>query len=142
MNKKYIYIDIDIFLDTILKRKPHHQYSDKIISLCEQNEIKGFTSALVIANIFYIINKAGNFQMAIKAIGKIRSIIKVLPLTDKEIGESINAEFKDFEDGVQYFVSINNKINFFITRNIKDFTKASTAILSPQEYLELLGIKD
>lgn len=33
-----------------------------------------------------------------------------LPFSDKEIGESINSNIKDFEDGVQYFISINNNI--------------------------------
>ncbi len=142
MKKEKIFIDTDIFLDTILKREPHYEFSNKLIALCEQNEINGFTSSLVVANIYYIVNKLTNHNEAQQAISKIRSIIKVLPFTDKEIGESINGGFKDFEDGVQYFISVNNKISHLITRNVKDFKKANISVLSPQGYLQSQNIKE
>lgn len=137
---KKIFIDTDIFLDTILDRKPHSEFSNKLINLCEKNEIGGYTSSLVMANIYYIINKIANQQKAIHAISKIRSVAAVLSFTDKEIGESINAEFGDFEDGVQYFIAINNKIDCIITRNTKDFQKANISILTPKEFLLTLKI--
>ena len=137
---KKIFIDTDIFLDTILDRKPHKDSSNKLINLCERNEIGGYTSSLVIANIYYIINKIANHQKAIHAISKIRSLVTVLSFNDKEIGESINAEFGDFEDGAQYFIAINNKIDCIITRNTKDFQKANISILTPKEFLLALKI--
>ncbi len=134
--KRRVFIDTDIFLDTIFNRKPHCEFSQQIVSLCEQNEINGHTSSLVIANIYYIINRVSTYRKAIQAIGKIRSLLKILPLSDKEIGESINAEFKDFEDGVQYFIAMNNKIECFITRNVKDYQKSNISILTPKEFLK------
>ncbi len=132
---KKVFIDTDIFLDTILDRKPYSKFSNELLSLCEQNEITGYTSCLVIANIYYIINKIANYQKAINAIGKIRSLTAVLPFTDKEIGESVNAEFRDFEDGIQYFIAVNHKIDCLITRNAKDFRKTTISILTPKEFL-------
>jgi len=142
MNKQRIFIDTDIFLDTILDRKPYSSFSNKIISLCERNEITGFTSSLILANIYYIVNKVSHHKKAIQSISKIRSIITILPFTDKEIGESIHSNFKDFEDGVEYFIAVNHTISFLLTRNIKDFKKASISILSPEEYLQSLAIKE
>ena len=137
---KNIFIDTDIFLDTILDRKPHSEHSTKLINLCEQNKIAGHTSSLVMANIYYILNKIAGYKKAIQAINKIRSLIAILPFTDKEIGQSINAEFKDFEDGVQYFVAVNHKIDCLITRNTKDFQKANIGILTAKEFLQTLKI--
>lgn len=142
MKKEKIFIDTDIFLDTILKRKPYHEFSNKLIALCEQNEIDGFTSSLAIANIYYIVNKLTSHKEALQSISRIRSIIKILPFTDKEIGESINGGFKDFEDGVQYFITVNNKISHLVTRNIKDFKKVNISVLSPQDYLQSLKVKE
>jgi len=135
---KKIFIDTDIFLDTILDRKPHAEFSNELLSLCEQNEITAFTSCLVIANIYYIINKIANYQKAVQAIGKIRSLVSVLPFSDKEIGESLNAEFRDFEDGVQYFIAVNHKIDCLVTRNTKDYQKANISVLTPKEFLQTL----
>jgi len=137
---KKVFIDTDIFLDTILNRLPHSEFSNELISLCEQNKIDGYTSSLIVANIYYIINKIANQRKAIEAIGKIRSLVKVLPFTDKEIGESINAEFNDFEDGLQYFIAVNHKIDCVITRNTKDFRKANIGVLTPREFLQTLKI--
>jgi predicted nucleic acid-binding protein len=142
MKKEKIFIDTDIFLDTILKRKPHFEFSNKLIGLCEQGEVDGFTSSLVIANIYYIVNRLTNHEKALRSISKIRSIIRVLPFTDKEIGESINGGFKDFEDSVQYFISVNNQIPRLVTRNIKDFKKANISVLSPHDYLQSLSVKE
>lgn len=132
---KKIFIDTDIFLDTILDRKPHSESSNELINLCEKNEISGYTSSLVLTNIYYIINKIASHQKAIQAISKIRALVTILSFTDKEVGESINAGFNDFEDGVQYFIAINNKIDCLITRNTKDFKKARISILTPKEFL-------
>jgi len=137
--KKKIFIDTDIFLDTVFGRNPHFTSSQRILSLCEQNDISGHTSSLVIANLYYIINKVSNHSKSIAAIAKIRAFITILPFTDKEISESINAEFKDFEDGAQYFIAMNNKINCFVTRNVKDFRKANISVLTPKEFLEIHG---
>lgn len=137
---KKIFIDADIFLDTILDRKPHSEFSNELLSRCEQKEIAGHTSSLIIANIYYIIGKISSHKKAIDAINKIRTIINILPFTDKEIGESINADFADFEDGVQCFISLNNKVDFLITRNTKDFIKSKISVLTAQEFLQTLKI--
>jgi len=137
---KKVFIDSDIFMDTILDRKPHSEFSNDLLSRCEQNQIDGFTSSLILANIYYVMRKISSHHKAIEAIGKIRSLVKVLPCTDKEVGESINAEFSDFEDGLQYFIAINNKIDCVITRNTKDFKKSSISVLTPKEFLQTLKI--
>lgn len=134
--KQKIFIDTDVFLDTILARSPHCDFSNQLLSLCEKNELEGYTSSLVIANIYYIIQKLANKQKALIAINKIRAFIHILPFTDKDIGESISVEFDDFEDGVQYFIALNHKIMIIITRNVKDFQKAKTAVFSPKEFLQ------
>jgi len=74
------------------------------------------------------------------AISKIRSLVNILSFTDKEIGEFMNADFQDFEDGIQYFIAINNKIKCLITRNTRDFQKANISILTPKEFLQTLKI--
>ncbi len=119
--KKKIFIDTDVILDLVFERKPFFYDSQKILSLVEKNYFTGFTSSLILANCYYIINSNKNKDAAQKTIAKLRSILTVLPFTDKEIGESLNSNIKDFEDGIQYFIAVNNGINTIITRNIQDY---------------------
>jgi predicted nucleic acid-binding protein len=139
--KDKLFIDTDVILDVLLNRKQHSLYSQKILSLIETNKVEGYTSALIMANIYYIIRKIESHNKAIKAIEKIRAFITILPFTDKEIGEAVNAGFKDVEDGMQYFIALNNNLDVIITRNIKDFNKSILKILTPQQYLNIQSIK-
>lgn len=139
--KEKIFIDTDVILDVVFERKPFISDSQKILSIIEKNYCIGFTSSLILANCYYIINSNKNKSTALKTIAKLRSILTVLPFTDKEIGESLNSNFKDFEDGIQYFISINNGLNTIITSNIQDYKNVSINVFMPNDYLKLDKIR-
>lgn len=139
--KKKIFIDTDVILDLVFERKPFFYDSQKILSLVEKNYLLGFTSSLIMANCYYIINITKNKNIAKKTIEKLRSILTVLPFTDKELGESLNSNIKDFEDGIQYFIAVNNGINTIITRNIQDYKKVDINVFMPIDFLKLDKIK-
>ncbi|CAN5193371.1 hypothetical protein BH20BAC1_BH20BAC1_08900 [soil metagenome] len=46
-------------------------------------------------------------------------------------------KFKDKEDGLLYFLAVNEKMNYFITRNVKDFTftNPSLPVMTPTRFL-------
>ncbi len=134
---KNIFVDSDVILDVVLERVPFFIASQKIFSLIERNHFKGFTSSIILANCYYILSSNKNKNIAEKTITKLRSIITVLPFTDKEIGESINSSFTDFEDGIQYFIAVNNGIETIITRNIADYNNANINIFMPKDFLVL-----
>jgi predicted nucleic acid-binding protein len=136
-----LFIDTDIILDIVLKRDPFFPDSQKVLSLVERNYFSGFTSSLVIANCYYIISSNTEEKTALKTISKLRSILNVLPFTDKETGESLNSAIEDFEDGIQYFVALNNGINNLITRNISDYKGLDINVLTPTDFLNLEKIK-
>jgi predicted nucleic acid-binding protein len=140
--KARIFIDTDVFLDTILDRKPHAVHSNRILALCEQNEVEGFTSSLVIANLYYILKKLSNHEKALLAIQRIGSIIRILPFTQREIGESASAGFPDFEDGIEHFIALNHGLDSIITRNVRDFRKASLGVFTPREFLQSFACRD
>ncbi len=135
--KKKIFIDTDVILDLVFERKPFFYDSQKILSLVEKNYLLGFTSSLIMANCYYIINSTKNKNIAKKTIAKLRSILTILPFTDKELGESLNSNIKDFEDGIQYFIAVNNGINTIITRNIQDYKKVDINVFLPNDFLKL-----
>jgi predicted nucleic acid-binding protein len=135
-----VFIDTDVLLDTILDRKPHAEFSHALIGLCEQKVIDGYTSLLVLANLYYIIKKMSHHHRAVLAINKIRSLLQILPCTDRDLDASINAGFDDIEDGIQHFAALHHKIDCLITRNTKDFRKATISILTPEEFLQSIRL--
>ncbi|MCG9480116.1 MAG: PIN domain-containing protein [Actinomycetia bacterium] len=134
---KEIFLDTDVILDVAFKREPHFVYSQTLMSLVERNIFSGFTSSLIIANCYYIISSNKDDAIALKTILKLRSILKILPFTDREIGESLSSDIKDFEDGIQYFICINNHIGNLVTRNIADYKNLDINVLTPKDFLNL-----
>ncbi len=139
--KEKIYIDTDVLLDVVFERKPFFYDSQKILALIEKNYFIGFTSSLILANCYHIICSNKNENIAVKAISKLRSILTILPFTDKEIGESLNSKIKDFEDGIQYYITINNGLDTIITRNISDYRNIDISVLMSNDFLNLRKIR-
>lgn len=138
MNKLNIFIDSDIILDVLLERDEFFQDSAKILDLSEQNKIKLFTSVVSITNIAYILKKEfKNHKIVHDLIKTIFKILTALPVTEEIILKSMQTEFNDFEDSIQYITAKQNGINLLITRNKKDYKTAKIKIYTPKEFLEL-----
>ena len=58
-------------------------------------------------------------------------------MDDKIIDLSLNSDFKDFEDAIQYYTAIENKLSIILTRNLKDFKLSKLPVMSAKEYLEI-----
>lgn len=59
-------------------------------------------------------------------------IIDVLKIDKEIVLDSLNSDFKDFEDAIQNFSAIKNrKISIVLTRNIKDYKKSDLAVMTP-----------
>ena len=133
-----IFLDTNVILDLIEDRKPFSLYTQYIFSRKEANEVILYTSSLNFVNMHYIISKKTNKDTALKTLIKLKTLISLLPLTDKIIELSLASNFSDFEDAIQYFSAIENGINTIITRDIKDFKKAKINILSSKQYFEMM----
>ena len=128
------YIDSDVILDVLLGREEFMSSSSQIINNCEIREMDGHTTVLALANIFYILNRYSSSN-AKKAIQTLREILGILPVTDRELGKALSSDFRDVEDGIQYFTAEYHGCEIIITRNKKDFSYSRLRVLTPNEYL-------
>ncbi len=142
MKKPRVFIDTDVLLDLLLQRKPFYIEAAHVLSLCEEKSILGFSSSLILANIYYIIRRLKDKKTAILSVKKLRELLTILSVGDREIGESLNSKFSDFEDGIQFYTALRYKVDYFMTRNIRDFREASLPALNPQQFLILYDKND
>ena len=68
-------------------------------------------------------------------IAKFKTLVNVLPVDNKTIDLAIASNFNDFEDAIQYSCAIENNLTLLITRNIKDFKKATIKVLTPEMFV-------
>ena len=55
MKKDKVFLDSDVILDLLTEREPHFDSVLDLFILIENKKIQGYTSPVVIANVFYII---------------------------------------------------------------------------------------
>ena len=68
-----------------------------------------------------------------------KTLTTVLAVNDKIVELSLASDFKDFEDGLQYYTATENNINKLITRNLKDYKSAEIIVLTAEQFLKVFG---
>lgn len=131
-----LFVDTDIILDLLAKREPHYKYAAAIFSLEDQREIKLFVSSLSFANLNYILSKQYNANNARKKLIAFKTLTTVLAVNDKIVELALASDFKDFEDGLQYYTATENNISKLITRNLKDFKTADIIVMTAEQFLK------
>jgi len=133
-----ILVDTNIVIDLLTKRKEFYKSASKLFTLSDNKEIKLAISSLTFANTFYLLSKALNPMKAKEILRKFKLLVKVLPMDDKIIDLSLNSDFKDFEDAVQYFTALENKLEIIITRNLKDFKLSKIPVMTANDYIIMI----
>lgn len=132
-----VLIDTDVILDFFFDRKPYSEFAAEILNLCEGNEIKGFTTPVIICNVYYLLRKSGKHEIIIEKIKQLLNIVNIAKMDKEVVLGALNSDFKDFEDALQNFSAIENgEIKIILTRNIKDYKKSDLAIFTPETYLK------
>ena len=130
-------VDTNIVLDLLAKRKEFLVEAQELFTLSDKNELKLYVSSLTFANTFYILSQKLKLSNARKILRKFKVLVEVLPMDDKIIDLSLESDFKDFEDAIQYHTAIENGINMIITRNLKDFKISKLPVLTAKDYIEI-----
>ena len=132
---KKVFIDTDVILDVALARDPFFSASKIILAMAENNIIIGAISSNCVANIYYILRKAGGNSQARKFISTIVKYITVITIDHKNVLEALKSKFSDFEDALQYYSAIEQQCEYIITRNIEDYKNAEIPVLLPEEFI-------
>ena len=136
MNKK-IFVDSDIILDLLAERESFYDNAAKIFALAYKKEIELFTTAVVLANVFYILRKIRGNKEAKGLLRNLRLLVHVLSVSEKTVDMALNSQFGDFEDGLQYFAAKENNLLTIITRNTVDYKVKDVIIQTPEEYIKM-----
>ena len=132
-----ILVDTNIVIDLLSKREKFYKPAGILFTLSDDKEIKLAISSLTFANIYYLLSKELNTAKVKEILRKFKLLVNVLPMDDKIIDLSLNSDFKDFEDAIQYFTALENKMEIIITRNLKDFKLSRIPVMTANDYLAI-----
>lgn len=132
-----VLIDTNIILDLVFSRKNHELAAAFFEKASEIGE-RAYISASTVTDLFYIIRKeTHDKERTYHVMSKVFKLVGVLAVTKEDIEEAFGRRWKDFEDCVQYTVAKNNKVQYILTSNKKDYEDTEVSVLTPEEYLEL-----
>lgn len=128
-------IDTNIIVDLLAKRKNFYPEAQELFTLADEQQVKLYISSLTFANTHYLLSKELNSYEARKVLIKFKLLVSILPLDDKILELALSSDFNDFEDAIQYYTAVENKLDMIITRNKKDFKASELPVLTANEYL-------
>lgn len=129
-------IDTNIVIDLLANRKDFYQEAATLFSLADKGMLTLAVSSLTFANTNYILSKLKSEKEARIILRKLKVLVETLSLDDKITELALSDEkFPDFEDGLQYYTAIENKIDLIVTRNKKDFKNSKIPVMTPREFL-------
>lgn len=132
-----VFVDTDVCIDLLSGRKPFNQTAEILFSLADNGKIKINVSSLSFANIDYVLRSQYSTTHSRQIIGKFKTIVNVLSVDSKTIDLAVASDFNDFEDAIQYCCAIENNLAIIITRNIKDYKKATINVLTPETFISV-----
>lgn len=130
------FVDTDIVLDLLGQRMPFYDFSATLFSMADKGEITLYVSSLSFSNLNYLLSKQYSADQSRMKLLKFKTLVTVLSVSDKIVELALSSDFKDFEDGIQYFTAIENGIKTLLTRNLKDYKSAEIIVMTAEQFIK------
>src|SRR5271157_2367366 len=140
MNK--VFLDADVVLDFYVERQPHHNIAMRLFTELKRSKTNCYTSALVVANVYYVLSKIESRQYALDKMKRLRNLVAIAPIDESMIDDALASPYKDFEDSIQFHCALQNGIRTIITRNARDYPKERLLLTDPIQYLNATALEE
>jgi len=127
-----IFIDTNIYINAIENRDSW--ISKELLIFLSKTNSSVYLNDLTIINIHYITRKSIKREEISKSIKIIIEEHNLVSIGKDIILNSLNSNFKDFEDWVQFFCAKEIWADIIITDNKKDFINSDIKVLSAKEF--------
>ena len=133
-----IFLDTNVALDLIANREPFVHESLPLLELVKKGEARLFISEVSIGTIVYMAFDRLKLVNPQERLIQFFEFCHVISGGKEALLNSLTSDFKDKEDGIQYFAAIENQMDFFITRDKNGFKTADgrVPIFTPMEFFQ------
>src|SRR5258708_402202 len=135
-----VLLDTDIILDLVLNRTPFSVDAKDIWDANSQGLYEGYVSAITPINVHYFVRKFKDMKIANQVVQELLNNFQICPIDQAVLQAARSSAIKDYEDAVQHSSAQNSGLDAIVTRNLKDYSKASLTIYSPPDFLKQLSV--
>jgi predicted nucleic acid-binding protein len=97
---KRLLLDLNVFLDVILDRRPEADVAAALWAAIERGEGEGMVPAHGVTTIFYLLEKARGAAFAREGVERLIGVFAVAPVDDAVVRRALALAWPDFEDAV------------------------------------------
>lgn len=130
-----VLLDTNVVLDYLLDREPFADAAAAIWEAGRKGRIDIYVSALTPVNVFYIARKLKGIQEARRIVEGILAECQVALIDYGILQDALALPMTDFEDAVQNASATGEQLDALVTRDPKDYAKATLPVFSPQALL-------
>lgn len=134
-----VLFDTNVILDVLLAREPHAAVAAQLLTLVDTRAIEGVICATTVTTIHYLATKAVGARKAKKHLSALLTMFAVAAVDAKVVADALELGFSDFEDAVLHQAALATGCDAIVTRNTRDFARATVSVLTPHELLAVHG---
>lgn len=131
-----VFIDTNVLLDLLLERQPWVLQASILFSMADRKEIELLCCSLSFATATYLMQRLKyERKEIISKLSIAKSLCTVTTIDAHVIDRTLQSDFPDLEDAMQYYSALASNAEVILTRNMKDFATANILVQSPIEFI-------
>lgn len=124
-----IFLDINIIADFCDPDRLGYDSAVALFTKMYEGYAESYVSESVINTASYILRKTVPISSFIELVSGILSSATVLPCSNDTIISAYHNAKNDLEDAVLYQIALENKMDYFVTSDVKDYKKIEHPLL-------------
>ena len=125
-----IFFDTNALLDVALRREPHFQRSQEVLTHAIERH-SCYLSWHTVSNIAYIVEKVESQSAALEFIQNITKVCLIAPVEHKDLNIALDYNAGDLEDAMQIASALAVNADVIVTRDARGFAKSPITLIDP-----------
>ena len=127
-------MSLNVFLNSILNRDK--EISKKVLHFLKENNFDIILNDISIINVHYYVEKDYDFEIAKKHIKLFLEEYIIVSASLELLTKALDSDFKDFEDGVQYFCAKEYEADLIISNDKKGFKNSDIETIKSSDFYD------
>ena len=136
-----ILIDTNVILDAVAKRPPFNENAEKIFYLVAKENVTASITANSVTDIYYLIRKHLKSPDEAKLVlFKLFSLFQIIDVTGADCERALELNTSDYEDALAITCAQRAKMEYIITRHMKDFPNSPVPSITPENFISRFSV--
>ena len=134
-------LDTCVIVDALQNREPFCKNAQDIFLLAANQQFTGYVTAKSVTDIYYLTHRLTHSdETSREIVSKLFKLFDVLDTDGIDCKKAILSPIADYEDAVMIETAEREEIDCIVTRNVRDYSKSSVKVLTPEAFLKKINL--